>query len=80
MDKFVNFVSYLKREKRDEFYITHKEIEEIIGQPLCKSAYKYREYWDISGTHRFANLIYDCGYKVSPDLDHQRIKLYRYDK
>ena len=41
MNKFDNFISYLKRETRDVFYIELSEIEDIIKCPLSDSAYKY---------------------------------------
>lgn len=77
MDKFVNFISYLKRETRDDFYIDLEEIEEIIEQPLARSAYEYSAYWSNDGVHRFPFLIGECGFKVSPDLVNKRIRLIR---
>lgn len=77
MDKFIDFIDYLKRETRDDFYIELKEIERMIGQPLSKSAYNYSAYWSISGTHFLAIQIYECGFKVQPDLKNKRIRLYR---
>ena len=77
MDKFVNFISYLKRETRDDFYIGLDEIEDIINQPLSRSAYEYSAYWSNDGVHRFPFLIGECGFKVSPDLKNKRIRLTR---
>ena len=77
MDKFVDFIDYLKREQRDEFYIDLAEIERIIGQPLASSAYIHSAYWSHDKVHRFAGLIYDAGFKVSPDLRNKRIRLIR---
>lgn len=79
MDKFVDLVDYLKRESRDDFYLSFERIEEIIGQPLSKSAKTYPAYWSADGVHHLAMLILECGFKVSPDLANQRIRLYRYD-
>ena len=79
MDKFVNFIDYLKREQRDDFYIDLAEIERIIGQPLSNSAYYHGAYWSHDGVHRFAGLIHDAGFKVSPDLKNKRIRLIRFN-
>ena len=78
MDKFVDLVDYLKRESRDDFYLSFERIEEIIGQPLAKSAKTYPAYWSADGVHHLATLILECGFKVSPDLANQRIRLYRF--
>lgn len=78
MDKFVNFIDYLKRETRDDFYIDLVEIERIIHQPLSKSAYSYPAYWSNDGIHRFAGIIGDAGFRVSPDLKNKRIRLIRH--
>ena len=77
MDKFINLIDYLKREKRDDFYLELTQIEEIAGVELSKSAYQYSAYWSTSGTHFLANQIWDCGFKVSPDLKNKRIRLTR---
>ena len=77
MDKYIYLIDYLKRETRDEFYLDLKQIEEISGVELPKSAYEYSAYWSTSGTHYLANQIWDCGFKVSPDLRNKRIKLTR---
>ena len=77
MDKFVDFLDYLKREQRDDFYIDLSEIEKIIGQQLSNSAYVHSAYWYADGVHRFAMQIYECGFKVSPDLKNKRIRLVR---
>lgn len=77
MDKYIYLVYYLKRETRDDFYLDLKQIEEISGVELPKSAYDYSAYWSTSGTHYLANQIRDTGFKVSPDLKNQRIGLIR---
>ena len=77
MDKFVEFVDYLNRETRDDFYIELKEIEKIIDSELSNSAYQYPAYWSADGVHRFATLILECGFKVCPDLKSKRIRLIR---
>ncbi len=77
MDKFYSFIAYLKAERRDDFYISFSVIEEMIGQPLCPSAYKHSAYWSDDGVHRFAKLIGEAGFKAKPDLKNKRIRLVR---
>lgn len=77
MDKFVYLIDFLKRETRDDFYIDLKQIEEISGVELPKSAYEYSAYWSTSGTHYLANQIWDCGFKVNPDLSNRRVRFIR---
>ena len=77
MDKYIYLIDYLKRERRDDFYLDLKQIEEISGVELPKSAYEYSAYWSTSGTHYLANQICDCGFKVNPDLRNKRIRLIR---
>lgn len=77
MDKYVDLIDYLKRETRDDFYLDLEEIEKIIGQPLPKSAYNYPAYWFPSDTHYSANLIAECGFRISTDLKNKRLRLIR---
>lgn len=77
MDKYIDLVDYLKRETRDDFYLELEEIEKIIGQPLPKSAYNYPAYWYPSDTHYSANLIAECGFRISPDLKNKLLRLIR---
>ena len=77
MDKYADLAEYLKRETRDDFYLDLSKIEEIIGQALPKSAYQYSAYWHPSDTHYSANLILECGFRVSPDLRNKRLRLVR---
>lgn len=76
-NKFLEFKNYLKRENRTSFYISLLEIEEIIDQPLCKSAYKYSAYWSPTVTHTFAVMIEECGFKIESDLKNKRIRLFK---
>lgn len=76
-NKFLDFKDYLDRESRTSFYISLAEIEKIINQPLCKSAYKYVAYWSPTITHTFAVMIYESGFNIEPDLSNKRIKLFK---
>ena len=73
-EKFSDFKNFLLREK-NSFYLSLEEIELIIGQHLCKSAYAYKQYWYPTKTHTFAVLIYECGFEIEADIKHPRIKL-----
>lgn len=77
MNKFDNFIDYLKGEKRNYFSVDFAFIEEMIGEKLCPSAYKYTAYWHHDGVHQFAKLIAEAGFLVKPDLKNQRIHLER---
>ena len=77
MDKYIDLVDYLKKETRDDFYLELEEIKKIIGQPLPKSAYNYPAYWFPSDTHYSANLIAECGFRISTDLKNKRLRLIR---
>lgn len=77
MDKYIDFLDYLKRETRDDFYIDLSEIERIAGVELPNSAYGYTAYWNPSETHTFAVAINKCGFKIIPDLTNKRIRLVR---
>lgn len=77
MYKYADLAKYLKRETRDDFYLDLSKIEEIIGKTLSKSAYQYSAYWHPSDTHYFANLILECGFRVSPNLRNKRLRLIR---
>lgn len=74
-EKFIDLKDYLKREKRTNFNLSFDEIEEIIGQPLCPSAYKYIQYWKPTVTHTLAVMIYELGFKIEADLPNKKIKL-----
>ena len=76
-EKFTDLKDYLLRETRNIFYLSFAEIEEIIGQPLCPSAYKYLPYWYPTKTHTLAVMIEECGFKTEPDILNKRIKIFR---
>lgn len=63
-DKFSKLKQYLENCGKSEFTLTFAEIEEIIGCSLCKSAYNYSAYWNLSPTHTMPNTILAAGYKI----------------
>ena len=80
MKKFANLEEYLSKENRDEFILYYKELEEIIGQELCNSAYTYNRYWESGSTHTLSNLVKKYGYKIEPDLKNKRLRFIRIGK
>lgn len=78
MDKFDNFVYYLKRQTKNTFTLSFTEIEQILGFELCDSAYKYKVYWNPSGRKAgFPNEVLECGYKMEPDLSNKRVTFHK---
>ena len=80
MDKFYGLHRYLKYNKEQEMTLTFAKIEELIGQRLCASAYKYQAYWSPSKTHILPNTIEECGYRiVRLDLKQKTIVIRRFN-
>jgi len=73
-DKFSKLKLYLEECGKSELTLTFAEIEKIIGCSLCKSAYNYSAYWNLSPTHTMPNTILAAGYKIAKiDLFAQNI-------
>ena len=64
MGKFDYLTHYLKYEAEDTVTLKFSEIEKIIGEELCPSAYKYSAYWRLSPRHMLPKAIDAAGYKV----------------
>ena len=76
--KFNLLKEYLVSCNKDEIELSCEEIENIIGTPLCKSAYSYKAYWNPSATHIMPNTIIDAGYEITDvDLIDKKIELRR---
>ena len=76
MYKFAGFEHFLERNEKNVLQLTFSEIEKMIGQPLCYSAYHYSAYWHPSKTHNFANIIVENGYIIEElDLEKQYVRL-----
>jgi len=74
--KFLPLEEYLKKQDEPTLMITYAEIEEILGKPLCKSAYKYPAYWYPAYNRPANNVIYNAGYDVEKvDLKGQMLVL-----
>jgi len=71
---------YLKQQNTETITITYTQIEEILGKPLCKSAYKFYSYWSPSYNRPAGNVIYNAGYDVvKVDVKGQMIYLRKPD-
>jgi hypothetical protein len=51
--------------KETEVTITFEQIEEILGEKLCNSAYLHRAYWYSESTHKFPKCWIDNAYKMT---------------
>jgi hypothetical protein len=78
MDKFAAFGSYLQHQPSNHLVLSFSDIEKIIGQKLCYSAYRYSAYWVPTKTHILAVLIVESGFSIQEvSLPDQRIILNR---
>lgn len=75
MDKYYKIERYLKSKTENNFYLTFQEIEEILGFKLTPSAYKYNAWW--STTHPMADIVFECGYKMSANLTNLIVYFYK---
>ena len=79
MDKFYRLERYLVG-KNDDFLLTFKELENILGFDLSNSAYKYTAYWSPSETHTMAVVVLEKGYRMYPDLSALTVKFVKVGK
>lgn len=63
--KFTNLYKFFSLLKEDEITMTFKEIENIIGEELTDSAYKYKPYWYDSPTHMLPKCWTENDYKMT---------------
>jgi len=52
---------HLKQSGGNEISLTYSQIEDILGQPLCQSAYKYSSYWSAGNNRPAGNVIINIG-------------------
>lgn len=72
--KFRGLSIYFENLKEEKVELTFQQIEGLIGEKLCNSAYKHKEYWYADKTHTFPNNWLDSNYRmVSLDLKNQRV-------
>ena len=74
--KFEALKDFLIAQQSETIRLTFAEIESMIADSLCKSAYQYSAYWHPSETHTLPNMIIDAGYTIeNVDLQNQKIVL-----
>lgn len=62
--KFVNLARYFSELEDNEITLTFKQIENIVGENLSKSAYQYQAYWYDSKTHMLPKCWTENDYKM----------------
>ena len=76
--KFEALKDFLIAQQSETIRLTFAEIESMIADSLCKSAYQYSAYWHSSETHTLPNMIIDAGYTIeNVDLQNQTLTLKR---
>ena len=76
--KFDPLQEYFRNNTDDSITLSFDNVGEILGEPLCASAYKFREYWWRNGRSRISDAWNSNGYKIKQlDLENQRVSFYR---
>lgn len=76
MSKFSNFSNFLSSQTTTKVCLSFDQIETIIGQKLCRSAYIYRAYWNVSKTHMLPLAWHNEGWQCEHlDFDRHMITL-----
>jgi len=65
IDKFASLFRYFYELKEYEVNMTFEQIEGILGEKLCNSAYTHRSYWYSESTHIFPKCWIDNEYKMT---------------
>ena len=74
--KFDPLKEFLLNSTEAEMTLSFRQIEDIIGETLCKSAYNYNAYWNPSATHILPHTIIEAGYEiVNVDLIGKSVEL-----
>ncbi len=75
---FAPLGEYLSQQTEDRLSITFAEVENVIGKPLCKSAFRFTSYWYPGYNRPISNVIYNAGFDVAKvDLKNQLLHLTR---
>lgn len=62
--KFKNLEGFFCSSTEKQITLSFKQVEEIIGQELSTSAYKYSAYWHPSKTHTITKAWINAGYRL----------------
>ena len=76
--KFGPLYEYFRLNTEQNITMTFDEMGEIIGEPLCDSAYRFREYWMRHGRGRLSDCWYANGYKIKTlDMENNWVSFYK---
>ncbi len=62
-DKYINLTNYLKNINEENVKMSFKDIENLLGEKLCDSAYKYSKFWSNTESHSIYFGWFNAGYK-----------------
>lgn len=62
-DKYINLTNYLKNINEENVKMSFKDIENLLGEKLCDSAYKYSKFWSNTESHSIYFCWFNAGYK-----------------
>lgn len=78
--KFEQLDNYFQRCTKSSLSLTFKEIENIIGEPLCKSAYTKKQYWHSTRENSISSAWLMNGYSLRRIyMDKKRVVFQRTD-
>lgn len=76
--KFDSLKNYCSQLAQHTIILSFDEIERILGEKLCDSAYLYPAYWSKNRTDTCVSAIIDGGYEIEKiDLQKKTILLTR---
>jgi len=76
--KFLPLAEYFKSQRKAAFCLKFEEIEEILDEPLCRSAYTKKHYWSIEGKYNISACWIANGYEISElKLEKKSVKFER---
>lgn len=77
MSKYEKFGDYLDRQN-EPFSIKFEEIEEILGEKLIPTAYKFQEWWSNSDSHPLMKVVMSKNWKSkNPNLSSKEVEFYK---
>ncbi len=73
---YADFIDFMERQTEPTILLPITEIEKVVGDKLCTSAYKYRSFWYPHKNRPLGRIIYNAGYDIAKlDLPNQTILL-----
>jgi RNA-directed DNA polymerase len=78
--KFEALAEYFHQKTEATFTLTFKDLSDILGMPLCKSAFKFGRYWYNKAPSTIRDTWHSNGYRIkSVSLKNQNIVFVRAD-